>query len=230
MRLILLGAPRSPGNASRNASPTGDRTTGHPRSSSVGYGRSTPRRTRSSTTTGIAASSWPSTPLRRLTRSRPRSWPRSPAEAGPDAEPGRRRERPPSGMGQGGRRPGQLEHQLIGVAPEPVLARLERPDDRVAGREVVPGGVAAGGAVAATHVAAGLAQAQVHPVAPPRRQAVLTSRGRRDDRTDRRQMMTAHHRPSMHTGGQSGITRTRSPSTPRRPGARSAGGRGRHGT
>jgi len=50
------------------------------------------------------------------------------------------------------RRPGELEHQLVDVAPEPSLPRLVRPDDRMPRGQVVPSGVAPRWAVAAADV------------------------------------------------------------------------------
>src|SRR5690606_10020670 len=69
-----------------------------------------------------------------------------------------------SGVGRCGRRPGDLERDLVAVAPPPVLARLVRPDDRVVavGAEVGRG-VPVGRAVAAADVPAGLADPQVEP-------------------------------------------------------------------
>src|SRR5205807_657239 len=68
---------------------------------------------------------------------------------------------------------GQLEGGLVDVAPVPVLARLERPDDRVARCQEVAGGVPAGRVVAAADVAALLADAEVDPVPPARGETVL---------------------------------------------------------
>src|ERR671919_689223 len=107
-----------------------------------------------------------------------------------------------SRVGHGGRRPREVEHQLVGVAPEPVLSRLERPDHRVAGGVVVPGGVAARRAVATAHMTTGLAQPQMHPIPPPGRQAVLATRCRGHDTPDHPQVPTSH-------GSQCGATRRR---------------------
>ena len=54
---------------------------------------------------------------------------------------------------------------LCAVVPEPVLARLEAGHDRVAGAAEVRGGVLPRRGVAAPHVTAGSATAQMHP--PP---------------------------------------------------------------
>src|SRR5215831_6510571 len=59
----------------------------------------------------------------------------------------------------------ELERELVLVAPEPVLARLERADDRVPGRVVVRSRVLVGRVVAAADLAAGHAFAEVHPPA-----------------------------------------------------------------
>jgi hypothetical protein len=66
------------------------------------------------------------------------------------------------------------EHQLVRVAPAPVLARLDRADDRVPRRLVVRRRVFPLRVVAATDVAAGLAHPQVDP-AHPQRQALLAA-------------------------------------------------------
>jgi hypothetical protein len=67
----------------------------------------------------------------------------------------------------------ELEQQLIGVAPPPVFAGLERPDDGVGTMRVPMGrGVAVGRAVAAADVATLHAQPQVQP-ATTGAQAVL---------------------------------------------------------
>ena len=55
------------------------------------------------------------------------------------------------------------EHELVLVAPGPVLPRLGRPDDRVARLSVVRGRVPVRAAVAAADLAADLAHPQVHP-------------------------------------------------------------------
>src|SRR4051812_36112007 len=55
------------------------------------------------------------------------------------------------------------ERDLVLVAPEPLLARLERAHDRVAGRVVVRGHVLVGRGVAAPDGPALRAAPQVHP-------------------------------------------------------------------
>ncbi len=69
----------------------------------------------------------------------------------------------------------QPEHELVHVAPAPVLARLGRADDRMPARGVMGGGVAPRRVVAAADVAAGLAHAQVDP-ARALGQALLAAR------------------------------------------------------
>ena len=56
------------------------------------------------------------------------------------------------------------DHQLVDVAPLPVLTRLERPHDRMLGGVEVLRRVAVGRGIAAAHVAAGETQPQVHPL------------------------------------------------------------------
>src|SRR2546421_11426626 len=59
-----------------------------------------------------------------------------------------------------------LEHSVVDVAVHPVLAALERLDDRMAGGAEVLGRVLVLRRVAAANVAADLAQAQVNPGVP----------------------------------------------------------------
>jgi hypothetical protein len=69
-----------------------------------------------------------------------------------------------------------IQLDLIGIAPAPALAWLERPDDRVPNLVEMGGGVLVGGAVAASDVTANHAEAEVHPrAAHP--QAVLATVG-----------------------------------------------------
>src|SRR5205085_8666405 len=89
---------------------------------------------------------------------------------------GRRTARPLPGLGsgvrRGGRRPFDLEEELVRVAPPPVLARLVGADQRViVVSVVVPGGVAVRRVVAAADVAAAHAHPQVNP-APAHAHAV----------------------------------------------------------
>src|ERR1051325_9003392 len=58
---------------------------------------------------------------------------------------------------------GQIEHDLVDVAPAPALGRIIALDHRMAGGVEMFGGVAVGRAVAAADVPAGAAQPQVHP-------------------------------------------------------------------
>ena len=61
--------------------------------------------------------------------------------------------------------PVDLEGEFVDVAPPPLLARLERLDQRMPGLVEVRGGVPVGRAVTAPHVAADHAQAEVDPPA-----------------------------------------------------------------
>ena len=69
----------------------------------------------------------------------------------------------------------ELEGELVHVAPVPALARLVGADDRVADRMEVAGGVPCRRVVAAAHVAALLADAEVDPVPAAQGQAVFAS-------------------------------------------------------
>ena len=69
---------------------------------------------------------------------------------------------------------GDAHPDLVDEAPRPVLARLERADDRVTGRAGVRARVAVGRVVAAADVAALQADAQVQPEAAGR-EAVLAA-------------------------------------------------------
>jgi hypothetical protein len=60
-------------------------------------------------------------------------------------------------------RSGLVHEKFVGIAPHPVFAWLEGADDRVFLVAVVSGGVFVLGRVAATHVAASEAEAQVDP-------------------------------------------------------------------
>ena len=67
-----------------------------------------------------------------------------------------------------------FEGNLVLVTPVPVLARLERLDERVPGAVEMSGGVAARRTVAASHVCTGGTAAQMHPPATCR-QALLAA-------------------------------------------------------
>lgn len=56
-----------------------------------------------------------------------------------------------------------LDEEVVGIAVAPLLPRFERPNGRVSGSPVVLRGVGVLGVVAATYVAAGKAEAQMHP-------------------------------------------------------------------
>src|SRR5579859_7056047 len=76
-------------------------------------------------------------------------------------------------VGVGGRSQ-RLEKRLVLEAPAPLFVGLERAHDRVASVMEVPGGVLVGRLVAAAHVPALQANAQVHP-ARTEPQAVLAA-------------------------------------------------------
>src|SRR5579859_5531759 len=56
-----------------------------------------------------------------------------------------------------------FEHDFVDVAPKPVFARLDGLHNRMLGGVKMFGGMLVPGRIAATDVAANLAQAQVHP-------------------------------------------------------------------
>src|SRR5262249_44837149 len=91
----------------------------------------------------------------------------------------------------------RLQHHLVDVAPQPVLARLERPNDRVAGGVEVSGGVIGLGRVGAGAVAADQALAQVDQAVADL-QAVLAAVRARGDVPDLVQVRAGcrGHRPS----------------------------------
>ncbi len=69
----------------------------------------------------------------------------------------------------------ELEQQIIGIAVVPVLARFERSDYWMGSRFVVGGGVPSRGVVATSDVATLLTDAQMHPVAASRGDALHTT-------------------------------------------------------
>src|SRR5207253_959330 len=71
------------------------------------------------------------------------------------------------------------EEHVVDVAPAPVLARLERADDRMLGLVGVGGRVAVGGVVAAADVTAGEADAEVQPLAADAEAVLAAVHGRR---------------------------------------------------
>jgi hypothetical protein len=83
------------------------------------------------------------------------------------------------------------DNRLVHVAPAPVLSRLEGLDDRVLGLEEVPARVPIRRGVAAAHVAAREAQAQMQPRVAAA-EAVFTAFGTRNDSADRAQMRVRH--------------------------------------
>src|ERR1700704_1453691 len=76
-----------------------------------------------------------------------------------------------------------IERHLIGVAPAPLLARLEGFDDRVTGQPEMSTGVLVRGVIAAPHMPAGHAEAQVHPPRPDP-QTLLAAVGAGGDHPD----------------------------------------------
>jgi hypothetical protein len=60
----------------------------------------------------------------------------------------------------------EIEFHLVDIAPAPILSRLKGPHDGVLGGVKVFGGVPVLGRIAATHVAARHAQAEVDPSIP----------------------------------------------------------------
>src|SRR5678816_3491490 len=78
---------------------------------------------------------------------------------------------------------------VVEVAPPPVFARLQRPNDRVLSRPEVCRGVAMLGGVTTADVAAGETGAQVHP-ARAERQAFFAARRAWRDFDDQLQMRT----------------------------------------
>src|SRR5436305_15290005 len=73
----------------------------------------------------------------------------------------------------------ELDHHLVDVAPAPVLARLERAHEGVVGGVEVAGGVVVLRRVAVADVAAGEAEAQVHPGVPHLQASLTGARLRR---------------------------------------------------
>jgi hypothetical protein len=84
-------------------------------------------------------------------------------------------------MRRGGWRPFQLEHNFIGVTPEPVLAGFVGANDGMAGPEKVLGGMPSRRLITASDVPALLADPQMKPVQTTCGQALFTTRGQRVD-------------------------------------------------
>ena len=107
----------------------------------------------------------------------------------------------PTSSGCGSRR--GLDHDIIDVAPGPILARLEGPHQRVTDEARVRRGVPIRGRIAATDVAAREAEAQVHPRGADA-EAVLATLRRRPDPPDLievgawRRAMARRIRPGWH--------------------------------
>src|SRR5258706_1802028 len=88
---------------------------------------------------------------------------------------------------------GGLELDLVGVAPDPALARLERPDDRMPGLPEMGGGMLVRRAVAAADVTAAHAEPEVHP-RTAHSQAVLAAVAAGCDLVDLVEMLANFHR------------------------------------
>src|SRR6266851_8184027 len=88
---------------------------------------------------------------------------------------------------------GGLELDLVGVAPTPVFARLESPDDRMSGLVEMRGGVLVRRAVAAADMTTLHAEPKVHPRAA-HAQAVLAAVGAGRDLVDLVEMRANVHR------------------------------------
>jgi hypothetical protein len=87
----------------------------------------------------------------------------------------------------------RVERDLVDIAPAPVLARLERSHDRVAGQPEMGGRVLVLGAVATTDVTTYHAQPQMDPrIADP--QAVLAAVRAGRDHLDLNEVRTCNHR------------------------------------
>src|ERR1700680_2257087 len=100
------------------------------------------------------------------------------------------------GMRRRRRRILELKHEVVHVAVVPVLARLERPDDRMRDGPEVPRRVLSRGAIAAADVPAFLADAQVNPVMPAGGEAVDAASAGRNDIENLIQMRTGVSHPS----------------------------------
>src|SRR6185436_10713413 len=92
---------------------------------------------------------------------------------------------------------------LVEVAPDPVLAGLERLDHGMLGVAVVRGGVRARARVAAAHVPAAEAAAEAHPIGPALRLALLADGvpGRRPVGPDVVDVLAGRAHAGQHTRG-----------------------------
>src|SRR6202034_2182121 len=93
----------------------------------------------------------------------------------------------------------ELQHDLVHVAPAPVLARLDRAHDRMLRGVKVLGGGAVLGIVTAADVAAGAAQPQVHP-AVTELETFLAAAAARLVGADEVQVMAACGHGTSHKG------------------------------
>jgi len=98
----------------------------------------------------------------------------------------------------------QIEHDLIHVAPSPILARLIRAHDGMLRRMKMLGGVAILGRITATHVPAFQAQPQMHP-GVSHFQAFLAAIGFRLHIPYFLHVRALHVRPSLGVAAATGI-------------------------
>lgn len=103
-----------------------------------------------------------------------------------------------SGVGRSGGKI-ELEGSLIDEAPEPLLTRLARTNQRMARRLEMGGWMATGRLVAATHLPTGLTHPEVRPMAPGRR-ALLTPRTTRLGSGDGVDMSARGHAFTLFAG------------------------------
>ncbi len=115
---------------------------------------------------------------------------RAPRCGDDDGACGQHRRGSPGGAARRGARSGRRERHLVDVAPAPALPRLIRLDHRVPGGVEVLRRMPLRRAVAAADVAAGEAEAEVHPSSADT-QAVLAARSARRHVADRVEMSAA---------------------------------------
>src|SRR5262249_43996587 len=104
---------------------------------------------------------------------------------------------------------GEVEGDLVDVAPAPVLGRVVALDDRVLRLGEVLGRVSVGRAVAAADVAAAAAEPQVHP-GRAGAQALLAAERAGDDVADAAQVIAGvRHQMLLASTGESGVSPAR---------------------
>ena len=103
-----------------------------------------------------------------------------------------------SGVGRSGWKI-EVEVNFIDVAPEPLLTRLKRTNQRMACGPEMGGCMATWRVVAATHVPAGLTHPEVHPMAPGRK-ALHTARAARPGSGDGVHMCAKFHALTLFDG------------------------------